>query len=298
MTSGVLAIDIAYAFGMLVVVPMGVWLLGGRSGGAAGAFLLGATGARGLFVKGDPGDPGVIMGVALVGAWALFVAMVAASQVIGFIKQRREPDLLVRAVRVIAAVFLVVSAASAMAFRAGLQPFGFPPLIVFLTAVHYLFTGFGAVLFCSKVVAWDAVPRRTLALGAAFAVVAGTPVIAAGITMRQITGASWWSVGETLGAILIAAGLTVVAWQAFVAVGRSAEVVGAARWLLRVPAGVVVFSMGLAVVYALHRWLGTPALTEKQMAESHGVLNALGFVGCGLAGWVAYEHAAVHPNER
>ena len=64
MRSGILAVDLAYAFGMIVVVPMGVWLLGGRSGGAAGALLLGAIAARGLFADGDR-----LLGLLLIGAW-------------------------------------------------------------------------------------------------------------------------------------------------------------------------------------------------------------------------------------
>lgn len=290
MSTGIGPVDLAYAFGLVVVVPMGVWLLGGKSGGAVGAAVLGAIGAAGLFMV-----PTAFHGSILMLPWLVFVLVLAIKEVVGFLWSWSwdPPDVVVRALRVIACVFLVVSAASAGALRWEVEPFGFPELVVGLTAVHYLFTGFGAVLFCWKAASWDAIERRSVALLGAGCVVVGTPVIATGITIRQITGVAFFSVGEALGATLIAVGLVIVAWQVFRGVARAPSgMPSLAKVLLRVPMAVVVISMGLAVLYGMHRWLGTPALDERQMAQTHGMLNALGFVACGLAGWIVIERAA------
>lgn len=294
MSSGVLAIDIAYAFGMVAVVPMGVWLLGGKAGGAVGAAMLGAIGAAGLFMV-----PANFHGSFLMTPWAIFVVVLAVVEVVAFLRTLREPGFLVRVVRVAAPVFLAVSVASALALRWELKPFGFPALVVALTAVHYLFTGFGAVLFSWKASAWEQIPNARAALVGSFLVLGGTPVIAGGITIRQVTGIEFFSVGEALGAVMLAVGLVMVAWQVFRGVAGSSDLPAGARFLLRVPMAVVVVSMGLAVLYGLHRWLGTPALDERMMAETHGMLNAFGLVACGLLGWILVERvpvAAVEPE--
>jgi hypothetical protein len=43
--------------------------------------------------------------------------------------------------------------------------------------------------------------------------------------------------------------------------------------------------MALSAVYALGEFLRTGWLSIPEMARTHGLLNALGFVLCGLLAW-------------
>lgn len=51
--------------------------------------------------------------------------------------------------------------------------------------------------------------------------------------------------------------------------------------------------MILAIGYSVGNWLGTPWVTIPDMVSTHGLINAIGFCGMGLMGWLA-----VHPSQR
>ena len=170
--------------------------------------------------------------------------------------------------------FLAVAGANAAADRFGIQPFGFAPTIVLLTAVHFTFAGFALVVVGAIV--WDRRPNRWLevALGA---VVLGIPVTAIGFF--GIPLASW------LGALLVAGG------GFGIGVGLIKTAPGPtprrAVWLARVAGASLLVSMPLAVTYATGRWLGLAWLDIPAMAASHGVLNVVGFaVPASVASWL------------
>jgi hypothetical protein len=58
-----------------------------------------------------------------------------------------------------------------------------------------------------------------------------------------------------------------------------------ARVLLVISSSAVVAAMALSAVYALGEFLRTGWLSIPEMARTHGLLNALGFVLCGLLAW-------------
>jgi hypothetical protein len=60
----------------------------------------------------------------------------------------------------------------------------------------------------------------------------------------------------------------------------------AGRALLVVSAFSPIVPMVLAVQWALAQYVSMPALSIDAMASTHGVLNAVGFVVAGLAGWL------------
>jgi hypothetical protein len=57
------------------------------------------------------------------------------------------------------------------------------------------------------------------------------------------------------------------------------------RWLLFVASVSVAAGMILAAVWAIGEYPLQAFVNIRQMAEFHGVLNAVGFVVCGLVGW-------------
>jgi hypothetical protein len=173
---------------------------------------------------------------------------------------------------------LPVGGAWFVASRLGIEPMGFREPIVLLTAIHFHFAAFGALVWTGSAArrlapSW----RRTLAVTG---VAAGTPLVAAGTTFTP------WL--ELVGALVLAGSLGALAVAVLRRV-RPADPV--ARVLVRVSAASVLFSLALAVAYAWGQAV-TPVVSLATMAHTHGVANALGFGLCGLAGWARISRGA------
>jgi hypothetical protein len=173
---------------------------------------------------------------------------------------------------------LSVAAAWLVAFRGG-NDFGYSSTIAELTAVHFHYAGFAAVMMSALVVnALTGAPARTrrVAGGAGLLVMLGTPITAAGVA----TGTAALTV---IGPAVLATGiLTMSALTAFVVAPRMRT---RARWLLTLSAAGVVIPMFLGVDYAAARVFPIPALDIQTMALVHGDLNALVFALLGFVGW-------------
>jgi hypothetical protein len=162
--------------------------------------------------------------------------------------------------------------------RAGIQPLQLGSSIVELTAVHFHFTGFAAL-----VLAWLAVRQtaplsrwRAVANAAAGLLIIGSPVLAAG----------WGTplhVLQVAGAILVASGVIGIATVGFLKVAP--QLMPAARLLLRLSSLSPLLPMVLAVDYSAGHIFGFPSLDIQRMAELHGTLNAVGFSLLGLIAW-------------
>jgi hypothetical protein len=153
---------------------------------------------------------------------------------------------------------------------------GFEEPIVLLTAVHFHYAGFAAPLIAAGTDAFarGSFTRRMLFRFGGIGIVTATPLIAAGFVfspLLQIVSVVWL----TLGLFAIAA-LQVLAAEA---IGSSV-----AKLLLAVSGGSIVVGMLFAVFYAIGEYAGTPLIEIPQMAVTHGIINGLGFVLCGLAG--------------
>ena len=61
---------------------------------------------------------------------------------------------------------------------------------------------------------------------------------------------------------------------------------GTARMMLQVASVAVFAGMVFAAAYAIADFMGSDALTIPQMAQTHGLLNAVGFCLAGLLGWI------------
>jgi hypothetical protein len=174
---------------------------------------------------------------------------------------------------------LSVAAAWLVAARSG-NDFGYSPTIAELTAVHFHYAGFAAVMMSALVlIALAAASSRTrrVAAGAGLLVLFGTPITAIGVATRT-------AVLTVIGPVILATGiLTMSALTAFVV---APHMRARARWPLTLSAAGVVIPMFLGVDYAAARVLPIPALDLQTMALVHGDLNALVFALLGFLGWL------------
>ncbi|MGV3758165.1 MAG: YndJ family transporter [Actinomycetota bacterium] len=163
--------------------------------------------------------------------------------------------------------------------RLGLSLAGVHEPLVLLTAVHFTFAGAGASAIAGA--ARRLAPARTgLATVGAALVVGAPPVVALGF----VTGAAWPQVG---GALLLTGGVYAVAVVQL-------TTAPAQRWLVR--ALLVVSSLGvlaampLGVAWAAaQHWPEVPAMSIPDLVRTHGMLNGVLFVPCGLVGWRLLE---------
>ena len=157
--------------------------------------------------------------------------------------------------------------------RLGWAPFGFDEPIVLLTAVHFHYAAFTALVLTG--VAGRALGRSSVYPGIVYAAIAGTPLVAAGITASPLL--------ELVGTAAIAIALCALAIVTLVEIAPRLPRVS--RILLSVSASSLLVTMPLAVAWAAGRFLDQATAALSTMARIHGTVNALGFSLCGLLGW-------------
>ena len=174
--------------------------------------------------------------------------------------------------------YLLVAGIWLVASRAGISLFGFHEPIVLLTAVHFHFAGFASVVLAGLVhQAFVGRSGQRKLLWALTIVVLGPGVLG----LAFFAGPK----AKLAGALVFALGLLGLA-SAMIRVGLEAKN-GMGRWLLFASGGSVVVGMILVAVWAVGEYPLQAFVNIRQMAEFHGVLNGVGFVGCGLVGWSA-----------
>lgn len=172
--------------------------------------------------------------------------------------------------------YLLVAGIWLVASRAGISLFGFHEPIVLLTAVHFHFAGFASSVLAGLVhQAFAGRGRQRMLRWARTIVVLGPGVLG----LAFFAG----SKAKLVGALVFALGLIGLAW-AMIRVGIAARN-GLGRWLLSASGASVVVGMILVAVWAVGEYPLQAFVNIRQMAEFHGVLNGVGFVGCGLVGW-------------
>lgn len=177
---------------------------------------------------------------------------------------------------VVAASFAVVAAAALTSSRLGVALFGVGEPIVELTAVHFIYGGAAALTLAGAATDCPGEPRRRSAVVAVALGVIAPPTVALGFVTRA-------ALAQVGGAVL----MTAAVWLIGVANLQTASdprQPSAARLLLGLSGVAVVAPMVLAVAWAIGQYWDTPALSIQDMARTHGVANALGFVVCGLVG--------------
>jgi YndJ-like protein len=161
--------------------------------------------------------------------------------------------------------------------RLGIQAFGFGDTMVLLTAVHFHFAGFAAPILTGLAgrKLEHGIGRR-LILVAVIGIIAGTPLVAVGITASPIVALS--------GAAIISSGLVVLAVVNVVWVVRSLPSLPA-QVLLVLSSVSSLPAMILASAYAYSIVVRRLIIDIPHMAMSHGLLNSFGFALCGLIAW-------------
>lgn len=172
--------------------------------------------------------------------------------------------------------YLLVAGAWLVASRAGLQLLAFQEPIVLLTGVHFHFAGFAsAVLAGLADEALVGQKRRRLLRAALLAVVLGPGILG----LAFLLGPKWKLAAAlliALGQLGLASGMVRVGFEAKNSIGR---------WLLFAAGASVAAGMIFAAVWAVGEYPLQAFVNIRQMAEFHGVLNAIGFAVCGLVGW-------------
>ena len=172
-------------------------------------------------------------------------------------------------------VWGLVAAGALLTSRLGLVVLGVHEPITELTAVHYLYAGVGALtLAVGAHRAADAPASRRVGRAAVLLTMAAPPVVALGF----VTGAALPQVG---GALLMAVGVCLTAALELTRVVRH-QTAGWARALLGISALAIWVPMALAVAWAAGQHWAIPVLSIPDMARTHGLANALGFILCGL----------------
>jgi hypothetical protein len=187
--------------------------------------------------------------------------------------------------------FLAVGGTWLVISRLGLHPFDLSSDLVRLTAVHFHYAGFGMAMLAATGLAcadWMA-SRVSLSIGSVAAIV-GPPVVATGFATGSALAQVGGALVVTVAAWSVAFGSFLLATSSSASPAAPADWRGAAQWcgrsLLIVSALSPIVPMVLAVQWALAQHVDLPALSVSDMATTHGVLNGIGFVIAGLAGWL------------
>ncbi len=212
-------------------------------------------------------------GAPWVAPWMAVCLLVASLGVVRLFSGRgyRDPARLVSAA---ALGYLPVGAAWLVAARMGIQPMGFDPAIVTLTAVHFHFAALAAPIYASRVIDGLEGTARRVAVAAGLALVAAIPVVAIGFMTTPIVG--------LVGTALLALGLVTLALLAALRVRVERR---AAKALLAISALSVLLSMPLALFYQWGQVVGDDTIGLEWMVRLHGFANAHGFATCGLLAW-------------
>lgn len=166
-----------------------------------------------------------------------------------------------------------------------MQPLGFSPTTVLLTAVHFHFITMAALVITGRIGlalhdTASEIAQNTYRIAAVVMLICPL-LVAAGITFTQLTGQrAIESVGATLLALSLMA--VVIISLRFIVPSAASPL---ARVLLAFSGFSVLLTMALAAAYALGTATHTWTITVPQMIAVHGWLNALAFGLCGLLGW-------------
>lgn len=179
--------------------------------------------------------------------------------------------------------FPVIGSGWLLCDRLALEPLGFSPLIVLLTAVHFHHAGLTLPLSAGLLgramgSPERGAPRQDLARepwrGAAVVVVIAVPLVAIGITASPLLE-------------VIAAGITAAA-AIVVGVGmlrRSTCLAFIPALLSALSGSCLLAAMLFAASYALGEYRGAPWPDIASMIQLHGAVNALGFGLLGAWAW-------------
>lgn len=275
-------------FSLLVLMPLGRDLLPGSKTGASGIVEDAAACLAGLSLMAPPIPPTALLDAAaghlppvafLLSLPWLAVRLHRTHSALERRLTTGPPDLADLTLD-LAQVFPAIGAAWLVAHRAGWTPWHFNPLIVLLTAAHFHHAGFTLPLIAGLQA--RARPGR-LTRGACLAILAGVPLVAAGITCTHFGVLP--RLEPLAVAVLVLGALGVAAVQLICGLRRTAGFWPSLGFLLS--GASLLVAMLLALGFGLRSLLPDLALPLPRMWQLHGSLNAFGFGLCGLLAWRA-----------
>ena len=227
-------------------------------------------------------DTGLLAGTTAA-VWLLFTTLIA---LLGLARLRALSHFSLADVCLSTALlYLPIGGSWLVLARLGLQPLGFGQHTDLLTAVHFHYIPLAALLITSLLGrAVQATHRRvpqTVYRVAAMGMIVNPLLVAAGITLNQLTGQD---VLESAAASLLSLSLILIALLSLRFVIPTTMSL-LAKALLLVSSTAVCFTMLAAGAYALGAATGVWTITISQMIAIHGWINALIFGLCGLLGW-------------
>ena len=217
--------------------------------------------------------------------WMIVCLLLAWTRLV---RRSRTPYSLISFALDVAQVDLILGACWFVVSRAGWRPMGFQEPIVLLTAVHFHYSGFATALIAAAAMS-RAPSSKARGLRALVLLAVVLPFV---VAMGFVISALLRFVAAATLAVVLTALAGVLFWRA--GEFRSA----AARTYLRSAACAAFIAFGLVLLYAIGDYFHRDWITIPGMANSHGVLNALGFVLLGLLGWLTELHAVATDNSR
>lgn len=204
--------------------------------------------------------------------WTALAAVIALLRVRSLIREAGLRGLLGGELAIAAGLgFPVIGSAWLLCVALGIEPLGFSPLIVLLTAVHFHHAGLTLPMSAGLLARSDT--DRIWGI-AALGVVVAVPLVAIGITASPII--------ELVGSWLTAAAASVVA----IGMLARARTLPLIPGLLSACAGACLLAaMIFAASYALGEYRGVAWPDIASMIQLHGAVNALGFGLLGAWAW-------------
>jgi hypothetical protein len=218
--------------------------------------------------------PGRIAAVLSI-AWLLLCLFLAGQR---FLQSLGQPLTHVSLLLTLAHFDLLLGAAWLVTSRAGLRPMGFQEPIVLLTAVHFHYSGFATALIAAATL--REFRRRNL-------VMPGVPILIWLVAVLPFALAAGFVFSPLLRFVAAIALATCVTALATILLWLAGEFhSGPARAYLRAASCAALAAFSLAGIYAVSEYFGRDWITVPGMANSHGVLNGLGFVLFALLAWL------------
>ena len=213
---------------------------------------------------------------ALGSLWFLECALLASSRIVQSMRSKRT---LIAFILGLAYADMALGAAWFVVSRAGLRPGGFQEPIILLTAVHFHYSGFATAVIAA--VSLEAMRIRGLHLPRLKVLV----LLVVLLPFAVATGFVFSPHLRFVAAFWLEASVVVFAALQFWFAGKLTS--RPARMFLRTASCAIGIGLSLAAFYTVSEFLGKDWITVPAMANSHGLLNGLGFVLLAMLGWLA-----------
>ena len=281
-------VELLFLLATLVIVPLGMELercLNDSTGSSLHTALrftqLAASVAVCIAFWLPPGGSAAIVG----GVWLLECLLLAGERIRRSRRDRAATSLIVN----LAYCDLIFGSAWLLISRAGWRPMGFQEPIILLTAIHFHYSGFATALSASATL--GEFHRTKLAM-------TGLPALVWLIALLPFAVAAGFVFSPLLRFVAAIALSSAVTALAMVAWWFSSELrSGSARIFLRLASCAAAVAFSLVGIYAVSEFFNRNWITIPGMANSHGVLNGIGFVLLSMLAWlVELNESASEPH--